>query len=320
MKSFYLTTVLLLTLVFSHAQKNVFLSIDHQLGDNSFALNQADENDLQHKFVITRLNYYISSIKIIHDGGLVTSVDNKYILAKGNSKVLENLGSFDVTNVEGIRFSIGVEAPTNNADPSLQPTGSPLGYQNPSMHWGWSSGYRFIALEGKSGNSLNTTFQLHGLWNANYFEQTQMAAGEPTGANDIYISLDADITQALKGINLNAGPIEHGSNGADLTALKNFQNYVFTPSANTPSSVEDVEDHPNVIVYPNPTTENIFIDFSHSLTQVDEFKIIDIFGRIALSNLLNSNEIDISSLAKGPYILQLYNENTIVAHKKILVK
>ncbi|MBK7304311.1 MAG: hypothetical protein IPI90_13940 [Saprospiraceae bacterium] len=28
---------------------------------------------------------------------------------------------------------------------------SPLAFQDPSMHWGWTSGYRFIALEGMIG-------------------------------------------------------------------------------------------------------------------------------------------------------------------------
>ena len=40
------------------------------------------------------------------------------------------------------------------------------------MHWGWTSGYRFVCAEGTAGASFNQTFELHGLGNTNYALQT----------------------------------------------------------------------------------------------------------------------------------------------------
>ena len=318
MKSLLFMITFLFTVVVSNAQKNVYLSITHKLAENAFAFEQTAQNNLNQEFKITRIDYYISSIKIIHDGGMETSVPDKYILVKGRASILENLGSCDVTSVEGVTFSIGVEAPINNEDPSLQPFGSPLSYQNPSMHWGWAPGYRFIALEGKSGNGLNETFQLHGLWNDNYFQQTKMPAGVPNGTNDIYINLDADITQALKDINLSGGQIAHGTNNADLTALKNFRDYVFSPSPTTTSN-NDLEGDSNIIIYPNPTAQKIFVGFSHPSVIIDEFKIVDFYGKIVMENKLNNNEIDVSQLAKGSYILQFHTQKNDVLIKKIII-
>ncbi|MBK9402574.1 MAG: hypothetical protein IPN36_17545 [Bacteroidetes bacterium] len=139
-KNFYIMLfALMFAATISKAQKNVYLTISHKLGASNFAFNQTAQNNLMQNFRITRVDYYISSIKIIHDGGVETAVPSHYILAKGSSTVIDLLGNFNVTNVEGVKFSIGVEAPTNNSDITLQPSGHPLSFQSPSMHWGWSS-------------------------------------------------------------------------------------------------------------------------------------------------------------------------------------
>lgn len=320
-KTIFLTIALMFTMMISKAQKNVYLTITHKLATANFAFNQTAQNDLMQDFKITRVDYYISSIKIIHDGGMEMAVPNKYILAKGSANVNELLGNFNVTNVEGIKFSIGVEAPTNNADPSLQPTGSPLALQSPSMHWGWTSGYRFLALEGTTGSGFSTVFQMHGLGNANYFEQTKLVAGVPSGTNDIYINLNADYTQALKGINISTGPIDHGVNATDLTALQNFRDFVFSPGTGIPASIGNIEDKLYVSIFPNPTSDKLFIELKSNDNNADKVVIADITGKqISEISLSNTNELNVSNMAQGIYILKFFNKNTIVANRKIVIE
>lgn len=105
------------------------------------------------------------------------------------------------------------------------------------MHWGWSAGYRFVAIEGKAGMTFNTTFEMHGLGDPNYFSQTKTLIGVKRDTN-IYVKLEADIAQALKGINITAGPIDHGVDATDLDVLKNFRDFVF--KAKTLSSAKDI--------------------------------------------------------------------------------
>lgn len=309
---------LMFTFVISKAQQNVYLNIHHKLGNVNFALNSVAQNDLSHSYKVTRASYYISSIKIIHDGGTETTVADKYILVKDGTNLHELLGNFAVTNVEGIKFSIGVEAPTNNADPNLWAASHPLSPKSPSMHWGWSAGYLFVALEGLAGSNLNTIFQMHGLNNANYFSQTQMAAGVVSG-NEIEINLDADINQALKGIDVSAGPIDHGQNQTDLDVLRNFRDHVFSPTAiNTGISFEEIT---GINIYPNPITTLLFIDNAKAAKPADRIVLVDALGKTVMTQKLDitsSNALEIETA--GIYPLMLMNESTLLGTKLIVKK
>lgn len=304
----------------ANAQKNVTLNITHKLGANNFAFTQAGKNDLNHDFKITRVDYYLSGFTIIHDGGMQMVVPvGKYILAKGNGNVSASLGSFNVTNVEGIKFHVGVEAPNNNADPTQWLAPHPLAPQSPSMHWGWTSGFRFIALEGNAGATFNTTFEMHGLGNANYFEQTVMANGVNTGTN-VAINLDADYNQALKGININAGPIDHGVNATDLTVLQNFRDRVFKASVNAPASINDALSNLGVTIYPNPSSGNIILEINNTDKNVTTANVIDVTGKIMQSiNVAGKKISNITIGSKGLYFVQLVNEQTVLASQPIII-
>jgi len=302
----------------SYAQNDVYLSITHKLGSANFAFSQPAQNNLSQSFVINRVEYYISSIKIIHDGGLETSVPNKYILVNGSSNLNELLGNFSVTNVEGIKFSIGVDASVNNGDPSLYSPSHPLAPKSPSMHWGWSAGYRFVALEGLAGSSFNTTFQMHGLWNANYFEQTQMATGVVTG-NDISINLDADYVEALGGVNIQSGPIDHGTNATDLAVLQNFRDYVFSPSSGS-TSVPHLNELTNISIYPIPSSSTIYIDNSESEIKADKVIIIDAIGKTVVEQDLHQLANQLQLKTKGAYTAVLLNDNKILGRQLLLIQ
>jgi hypothetical protein len=322
MKKYIILSIALTFMVMlSKAQKNVYFTITHKLATSNFAFEQTVQNDLMQNFKITRVDYYISGIKIIHDGGLEKAVPNKYILAKGSANVMEFLGSFNVTSVEGIKFSIGIEAPTNNADPSLQPTGSPLYYQSPSMHWGWNSGYRFLALEGTTGTGFATTFQMHGLGNTNYFSQTKMVAGMLRGANDIFINLNADYIKALKGINVSSGPMDHGADATDLIALQNFRDYVFSAGTEIPLPVEDMDKKLALSIYPNPAKDKLYVSFDNNKNKIDKIVITDITGKMIIQqNTPANNEINVDNFPKGFYIIRFFNGDSNVANRKIVIQ
>ena len=104
----------------------------------------------------------------MHDTGKISQATGVYILANASQVLEVDLGSFDVTNVEAIKFSVGVNEPENHEDPTKWDSNHPLYPKSPSMHWGWASGYRFVALEGKTGDQLNKTFEIHALGDDNY--------------------------------------------------------------------------------------------------------------------------------------------------------
>ncbi len=147
----------------SYGQKKMYLSINQYLGGESFSMGQTGTNDLGTKFSISRMDYFISSIILHHDGGASTKVPDKYIFVTKGEKVKELLGSFNIAVLDSITFSIGVDSIDNHADPTLWPANHPLAPRSPDMHWGWAAGYRFVAMEGKTGSALEYDYEIHAL-------------------------------------------------------------------------------------------------------------------------------------------------------------
>ena len=79
------------------------------------------------------------------------------------------------------------------------------------------------------------------------------------------------------------------------------------------------------VFYPNPAKESVFINFNSLLDgeEQSEFfiRLIDISGRVVLQTTSNQllEQIDVSGMEKGVYILHLSNDKTSIA-KKLLIQ
>ncbi|MBK1897448.1 BspA family leucine-rich repeat surface protein [Chryseobacterium paridis] len=71
-------------------------------------------------------------------------------------------------------------------------------------------------------------------------------------------------------------------------------------------STSDVLVHNEISIYPNPATDFIYIKNAKGF---DNYKIFDMSGRIVLQSSLHDDKINISSLTKGNYILQIISKN-----------
>jgi len=268
------------------------------------------------------MEYYISAISITHDGGTITTIANTWILANASTPVYELLGNHNITSIEKVTFSIGVETPTNHNDPSLNPSSSPLAPQSPSMHWGWSSGYRFIAMEGMAGTTTaNQAYELHGLGDVNYFSQTILTAGT-TDANGLVIELNADYEQALKDINVASGVISHGEVNEAKKMVENFKSDVFTSiEGNSPVAVDEIAKESKFNIFPNPSKygNEIVLNYNGDVNGLS-VEILDLSGRLIENVLLDNNNLTFNNLQKGIYLLNIKSEsgNVIKAEKLIV--
>ena len=317
MKTLY--TSLLMTFVFSgFSQTPVNLNIYHKLGTADFAYNQPSQNNMSNgNFKLTRMEYYMTKFTIIHDGGMITTVPSSVVaIVKANEQTSIALGSYNVTNIEGIKFHIGVHTPVNHQDPSVQPSGTPLSFQSPSMHWGWTSGYRFIALEGKTGTAMNQTTELHGLGDANYYETTVMAVGNLFNG-EYFVNVDADYNRALENVNISQGVVVHGENQEAAVMIANFKNYVYSPSASFAGLTESIAE--NTSVYPIPSNGSLTISTPVNFIG-NSIKIFDLTGKLIQEHLLvdGQNKLGISLKNKGFYILDFYQNNDKLFSKKVL--
>lgn len=72
----------------------------------------------------------------------------------------------------------------------------------------------------------------------------------------------------------------------------------------------------NLILYPNPTKDFLNLNFNNLLYN-GNYSIIDLSGKLILNAQLNSNKIDVSSIANGIYFLSVTSEGTTQTQKFI---
>jgi hypothetical protein len=304
------------------AQNDVKFEIRHFLGGTPFALNMAAQNNMENDFNVTRLEYYISQIDIAHDGGQVTRIDSFWLLVNAKDPLLADLGTYNIDQVESISFYIGVEQPFNHLDPAQYPLSHPLAPKAPSMHWGWASGYRFLAIEGFAGSNLGQLYQLHGLGNENYY-QTQVDSPTVTATpNGMVISLDADYAGILHNIDVSSGLIVHGSADEASQALGNMPAYVFSPASAT-TSVDDQLAAPAFRLYPNPTSSGYtFLKLEEPAFESLQVQLLDMTGKKLFETSLQPGtaEVRIPVGEAGFYLLSLMQENKMMETRKLIVK
>ena len=310
---------LLFIFVNGQAQTDVYFKLNHKLGDTTFAYNQTTTtngiNSADYK--LNRLEYYIAEITLTHDGGQKTVVQDKWILVDASIATFELLGNYNITTLESISFGVGVEASVNHTDPSARTAGHPLANKFPSMHWGWTAGYRFVAMEGVTGLLLDQAFQIHALGDANYHTQTHNMAGYMYNG-DLIIQLDADYNAALDFITVDANLRNHGESGEAASLLTNFSNNVFSEAAVGLS--EDKSANIKFEISPNPSDGEFFVDISNSLNNLS-YSLRDLTGREVQAgtvDVIRNRSFMVEQ--KGVFILNLYHKNIFIGSKKVVTQ
>ncbi len=323
MKKLLLLTVFSIFLFQGYSQSNLSLQINHLLGSEEFAMNQQATNNLQHQFMTTRLEYYLSEISIIHDGGQEDKISDLWILVNADAATKVALGTMDITNLEAIKLHIGVDSGHNHLDPNLFDVTHPLGPKSPSMHWGWTVGYRFIAFEGQGGHNLDQDIQLHGLGDENYAPILIEYAVTAVPQGDYTIHLDADYTRVLENIEVNAGVYVHGQKFQAKQAIENMRDYVFSRASLTGASI-DISEIEGFAIRPN-LIENGTAILNLELSELGhtyDLIITDIRGKQLqqVHSVDHGQQIDLSSLSTGMYFVNLIKEGQAVLSEKIMIK
>lgn len=325
MKKGLLLLMLAVSVFAANAQNEVVLHLAPRLGSAVFSLNQEiDHPGGTYKMKYTRFEYYISEIKIKHDGGQVTPCTDLYLLVRPAQDSMYSLGQMPgITNVEAITFSVGVPQAVNHLDPAIYPAAHPLAPKNPEMQWGWSAGYRFAAIEGYAGTNLSQNFQVHALGDANYKTQTILTGAEQVAPDMKMIHLIADYQQAVKSINISGGLVVHGASGAAVTLLNNFKNVVFT--ADLMTSVFDPSFTGAFTVSPNPVAGFAAPTVNFTLPAGNDYAltVTDLTGKIIARQTLATGENQSVLLEKMPsaglFFVHLWQNGSPVAVEKLVV-
>jgi hypothetical protein len=140
------------------------LHLHHKVGSANFALNTNFTDGFGTVFYFTRAEFYVSNFGAYdHDDSLVYAPNSYYVVRPTTTEIA--LGAPGVSHIHELGFYVGVDSATNHTDPTTYDASSALYPQSPSMHWSWSSGYIFIAIEGVADRNADGTpeaaFQLH---------------------------------------------------------------------------------------------------------------------------------------------------------------
>lgn len=135
------------------------IEFDNIVGDRTFSLNNTGSpytNAAGEKFTISRLQYFISNIKLTTVSGQTYTVpqDSSYFMIRGDDRASRftkvKVPEGDYTKVS---FVIGVDSlrstmPVDKRKGVLDPAAGD--HQTDGMYWGWNSGYIFLKFEGNS--------------------------------------------------------------------------------------------------------------------------------------------------------------------------
>lgn len=295
--------------------KELVLSIDHLMAGQPLTDSLVGSNNLGNQFKYSRLQYYVDDIQIIYDQGDTFRYNDVLLIdALAESQTIVSLGLLNFDSITAVRFAVGVGPDVNNLDPSTYTPNHPLALKNPSMHWGWAAGYRFLCAEGVGSSSFNQVFELHGLGNANYALQTIPTSGTPVGMDTLNVEVRADYAALTNYITVASGTISHGETGDALQALSNLNNEVFTSAEG--ASAMDV--NPSALdglrLYPNPTSGTIHL----SGLPGGNVRIYNALGSLIETRDLRENE-SIQLNAPGVYMAHFTFEGFSM-DKRIIVK
>ena len=320
--------IFVLSLTFSclsFAQKNVFIDILPVVGSMPLQLGVNHLDAAGTTFKLDHFDYYLSNLHVIHDGGQDLDLSDTVFLVEPTNYVLY-LGFLNVQNIEQINFGIGVPESMNTissptaVDITTWPLNHPLSFQDPSMYWGWSSGYMHMIIGGwadtdGNGDAANSEsyFELHNLGNHNYATVNLPVVQSNSYPDQIDIHVNCHVDQWVRGVNLLTCGIQHGTTGLNANVMQNVGNYVVfdqSPNAGT------ITPTPNIgQVYYSADAWSLQL-FWKDIVNAGTAELIDASGRIidTFSPKHTTGSTILTDLESGIYVFNMFDTSGKLIH------
>jgi len=291
-------------------QTSVDLNLNHHFDGDYFQYGTVYQfNGTAVQF--NRVQYYLCGFNLVHDGGQNLFLPDTYLLCSGNVTNY-SLGQQNVSTLEGLSFSLGVDSLRNSMGTSFWPPGHPLASQTPIMDWAWPSGYVFWAIEGfvdNTGDGVpNKNFQLHGIGH-HLFTDVDPFSGWSNSGSAITVELFVNVADWLVGLDLDASGIAHNGGPVHVAISRNTNDYtVFTTDEALSLSEAEIVESKIYADYTMPYAPTIYYDLNTK--QNVNIEVYNASGQLVLTEkeqIHQGNFFIRRELEDGVYIITFKN-------------
>jgi cytochrome c peroxidase len=143
---------------------------------------------------ITRFAALVSGVALTRADGAQVQLDGQHGFIDAESgRLAVALRNVPEGDYVGLEFQIGLAPAVNHADPAQWPAGHPLNPIVNGLHWGWSGGYVFAAIEGRwceAGETEERGFSYHLATDERLMRVGFVTALKISGATSARVALD----------------------------------------------------------------------------------------------------------------------------------
>lgn len=315
--------------VFSQNTNKVVFSFEHKVGNVPLVLEETVFPIWNNKKVkLSRAAFYLSDISLNQGDNTTVDLENQYLLVDAVKPNAEfDLGNWPVSSIHGINMYIGVSKLVNHNDPAAWPANHPLAPQNPSMHWGWAAGYRFMAIEGLVDNNGDGTpealFEYHNVGDEIY--TAVEVKGITSAANGVLqVHLVLDYAKLFQNMSLSGSLIQHGDAAPNVAMMQNAGTADFLTLPSSVSASDIQTNTGSIKAMPNPVAGATVLEYSLPQATSTDLWLTNALGqRMRQWNGLSHKgtlRLDLSDLPNGVYQCVFYQQGNAVGRKALVVR
>ena len=165
--------------------------------------------------------YYIGGITLKHEDGQTEELKDLYLLAKQGESITYT-EDLTVGSISEINFFVGVDPVTNlqsETDFTERIAEDPLALKDPSMHWNWNTGYKFLRVDGDAdtdGDGEVDTGVAYHLGSAPFLKDFTVEKSMDLDAGSNTLSFRLDLAKLFAGVDMSTELDTHTSNNLPL--------------------------------------------------------------------------------------------------------
>jgi len=169
-------------------------------------------------------NFYVGGIVFHPEEGDHVALTDQYMYVNPTENKAD-LTELDAGHYQMIQFFVGVDDTKNSqteTDFTSRDASDPLGMQNPSMHWGWNGGYKYIRIDGmvdSTGDGTPDTplaFHLGNFDTYEFLTEFSFTLHDDIKEGTNILEFDLDMAKLFTSIDLVTDPSTHVFNDVEL--------------------------------------------------------------------------------------------------------